>query len=127
VILLFAALQAAPPPPPALPEEDIVVIARKLDRWRGRITTSPLGTRCVTKLSTGDREIDKVGCTAMERCWPTILPRMKAAQATGADKAERRAAQEAINADFGACARPQRVKLIEELRARRAAARGAGA
>jgi len=121
ILHALALAQAVTAPAAAPPEQDIVVIGRKLAAWRGKITTTPLGTRCVTRKSTGDREIDQVGCTAMERCWPAALPRMKAAHAKGVAEEERVRLQEQINADFAACAKPQREALVEELRARRAA------
>jgi len=126
MMLLLALLQATAAPVPANADEDIVVIARKLNSWRGKIATTPLGTRCTTKVSTGDREIDQVGCTAMERCWPDILPRMKAAHAKGVAKDERARLEAEATAAFTACAKPQRATLIEALRARRAAARAGG-
>ena len=121
MILLLALLQAAPAAP--APDDDLVIIGRRLESWRGAIRTNPFGTKCVTKHSTGDPEIDAVGCTALERCWPDTLPRMKAAHARGVAPAEgKRLEAEAIEA-FTACAKPQRAALIESLRDRRAAAR----
>ena len=126
-VLAFA--QATPVPLP--PEEDVVVIGRRLDKWRGDIRTTASRTSCTTKRSTGDPEIDAVGCTAMERCWPDVLPRIKAAQVKGIAKAERKRLETAAGNAFAACVKPQRATLIEALRARRAAARravaGAGA
>jgi len=128
VILAALVLAQATMPPPAPPEEDIVVIARKLGAWRGTISSNPLWTRCTTKVSTGDREIDQVGCTAMERCWPDTRARMKSAHAKGLARDERTRLEADASAAFKACVMPQRAALIEELRARRAAARtGQGA
>ncbi len=125
MILLLALMQATPAPAP--PEEEIVVIARKLNQWRGKIRTNPLGTKCVTERSTGDREIDAVGCTALERCWPDTLPRMKAAQAKGVSRPDRQRLKADAMRSFDACVRPQRDALIEALHARRAAMPRAGA
>ena len=123
-LLLAQAVAPASVAPP--PDEDIVVIARKLDAWRGVIRTNPFGTKCVTKQSTGDRDIDAIGCTAMERCWPDTLPRLRAAHAKGVVTADRERLEVEIQRDFDACAKPQRAALLEGLQTRRMAARGQG-
>ena len=121
MILLALALAQADAPPP--PTEDVVVIGERLKRWRGRIVTTPLGTSCRTVKSTGDREIDAIGCTAMERCWPETLPRLKAAHAKGVAPADRKRLEAEAAQAFAACGKPQRDALVDALRARRAVAR----
>ena len=126
-VSLALLLQAVPVPPPTPPEgEDVVVMARKLQHWRATISTDPFGTRCKTKQSTGDGEIDAIGCAAMTQCWPDTLARLRAAHARGVAKPDRaRLEQEASDA-FGACSKPKRAAMIDALAARRAAARESG-
>jgi len=122
--LLIALAQAGAAPPPA-DEGDVVVIARKLQTWRGVITTNILGTRCVTKRSSGDREIDAIGCDAMRRCWPDTTRAIDAARSRRTPAADRAPLEAEARAGFQRCASVQRRTLIDALVARRTAAQEA--
>ena len=125
MILLALALQAATPVP--APESDIVVIGRRLDEWRSKLTSEKGRVTCVTKVSTGDAEIDAIGCTAMTECFPKGLPSMEASRAKGLPGAERKRLMRIGEQAMLACLAPRRDALIRELAARRRAAGGQGA
>jgi ferredoxin len=64
------AASAAEPVPAATQalEEEIVVVANRLNDWRGQATFMNKRPRCKTIKSTGDARIDRIGCDAMTRC-----------------------------------------------------------
>jgi len=125
VILLALALQAATPVP--APESDIVVIGRKLESWRSKLTSEKGRVSCVTKVSTGDAEIDAIGCAAMTACFPKSLPAFEATRAKGLSREERKRLMTVAEQSMISCVMPRRDTLVKELAARRHAARGQGA
>jgi hypothetical protein len=71
-LLLLAA--ASPIPPPETAEQQIVVIGEKLKRWTGSAQQKDGQWVCRTKRSTGDVEIDRIGCDAMNSCLNLMEP-----------------------------------------------------
>ncbi len=72
IALLLAAaafIQPSEAPRAAEIEEEIVVVGNRLKAWRGRITPAGTGLRCVTATSSGDAEVDRIGCGAMVTCF----------------------------------------------------------
>lgn len=124
MILLALALQtAAAPPPDAQVAEEIVVIGEKIKTWRAAIRFGKKGTECTVKVSTGDAAIDRIGCAAMEQCWPEFLPRFEATRARGVTAADRKARTAALNKELGNCVMARRDAAIAELADQRVAAR----
>lgn len=124
MIMLALALAYAPPAdPPTPPEvsEEIVVVGERLKTWRGRITPAGAALRCVTTTSTGDPEVDAIGCGAMVACFTPLRPRMQAALAR--PRRERAALMAPIEREVGACMMERRDQLIAGLAERRYAAR----
>lgn len=120
-LTLLTAVQAVAP----APADEVTVIGRRLDTWRGAIRTTKAGTTCITKSSTGDPEIDRIGCTVMTECWPETRTRMQAAQVKGLTRAERKRLADAAAQAFITCGKPKREAMIDALAERRLAGTGA--
>lgn len=118
MIFVLALLQVVAPPP--ADESDIVVIARKLQDWRASFRMKKGKYACEVTRSTGDLEIDKVGCEAMRVCLIPAMPRYNATRAKGVDAPTRQRLTDAINAEMTTCVRDHRQQLIAELADRRA-------
>jgi len=118
--MLALAIQAATPVP--APESDIVVIGRKARNWRGTFQASSKGVsrECKTKRSTGDLEIDAIGCQATVACYTESHPKM-------AETKSRKEANARMNALMQAEMLPCMNRAYEPLVAALAASRrGAG-
>jgi len=103
---MLALLMAVQDVPAAAPqaEEEITVIARKLKAWRGGGKLRKGVFTCKTRNSTGDREIDAIGCAAMQVCFPRYMPRFEVVHADKALAASAREhANAVINAELTAC------------------------
>jgi hypothetical protein len=93
--LLALAVQTSPTPDAGTPEErEIVVIGRQLRDWRGTWRLRSGKVACKTVTSTGDAEIDRIGCQAMINC---IEPKVAAITAITAEKKDRATVQTRIN------------------------------
>ena len=120
-----AIAQASPAIPPGDAADDIVVIGRRLHNWRGKVTTTIGITTCKTQVSSGDTEIDEIGCTALKTCWAQARPRYETARDRRLSADVRRQATESANAGLGACLKTTRDVLLVQLVERRAVARKA--
>jgi hypothetical protein len=96
----------------ASPEPEIVVIGRKLQKWRGQVKMSDSTLRCVTKKSTGDNNIDAIGCRVLLECIRQELPKLK--QAYGTPKKIRKDQTKAAFKQLDSCVVPKRKELIEQ-------------
>jgi hypothetical protein len=122
MMLALLAAVATPAPVPTAAEAPIVVIGRKLQAWRGRLTKSGGDYRCRTVKSTGDAAIDGLGCHALSTCMIPIQPQMEAILA---DKQDQRARQQRLQVLLDAqipCMKSTRADLIAELANARAGA-----
>jgi hypothetical protein len=122
ILPLLLLLQDAPAPDPDTAQE-IVVIGQKLKTWRASIRFRKGGAQCRIRQSTGDAEIDRIGCGAVEQCWPQFLPGFEATRAKGVGAADRKARTEQLNQALGTCVMAKREALIAALAEKRAAAR----
>lgn len=88
--LLFATLLLATAQPEAEPPagDEIVVMGNKLRDWRGTWRVRDGIVKCKTKRSTGDREIDAIGCGAMVTCMTPLVPQWQAIEDAKLPKAE---------------------------------------
>lgn len=125
IALLAMAQTTGSPVPDATPvaQDEITLISRKLRDWRGFLTTKDGATRCVTKKSTGDRDIDQIGCAAMVGCFPHYEGEFKAVLSAGRDKASRNRMNADISQRLAACVEERHNKLVEALADQRAAGR----
>ena len=126
LIALLASVQAASAPTsvdgPVL-QEEVTVIGKKLRDWRGSLKTQGKATRCVTKRSTGDRDIDKIGCDAMVTCFPRFADEFNAVLSTAGDKVSRSRMNAEINQRLTECVEERHDKLVETLADQRAIGR----
>ncbi|WP_294329714.1 hypothetical protein [uncultured Sphingomonas sp.] len=99
------------------------MIGRKLRDWRGAIRLGDHAAGCVTKRSTGDRDIDQIGRDAMTTCVPMFEAALKDAYARTTDKAVRERSAADITQRMTACFEAQHDMRITALADRRAAQR----
>lgn len=110
VLLALALAQSAVVPA----DSEITVMARRLKDWRGNFKLRKGAVTCKTSRSTGDREIDAVGCATMIACYSPLVQEIQAAQAgTGPAKAR----SERVTAIFNSA-----VPCLEQEHAKRLAA-----
>lgn len=122
--MFFAlALQLAEHPPSVEVDRDIVVIGNKLKNWRARVYEKRGKMLCQTRASSGDKEIDTIGCTAMATCLTELRPRLIASVDRKRPATERKALNAGAAKEFGTCTMGRRDTLIAELAERRFQAR----
>ncbi|WP_337847568.1 hypothetical protein [Sphingomonas sp.] len=115
LLALALALQAAAPPAADPVAEEVVVIGEKMKTWRGQISSGKNGVVCKVKVSTGDPALDRIGCTAMEQCWPDFLPRYKATRSKGVTAKDRKACTAALDQELSTCVTARHEAAIAEL------------
>ncbi len=126
MMIVVALLLAQPAPPPPLPPEqqqELVVIGQRLANWRGRVSPAGQAMRCVTERSSGDPEIDRIGCDTMVICITPIRSRIQAANDRSRPRSERQALEAAYSRDLTACFTEQHDRRTAELAERRYEAR----
>ncbi len=120
--ILLMTLQTAPDDTAVANE--VVIIGEKLKRWGAGLHFTKAGAQCIIKQTTGDPEIDKIGCDALEKCWRPMIPLY--AQTAKFPRAQRRISEEPLNAKLTQCVRDERSDMVAELAQRRAAPRSDG-
>ena len=120
--VLALLLQIATPTPTHAPgsvladvPRDVVVIGERLKRWSGIISSNPLGTHCRTTQSTGNEQVDAIGCRAFSICWPDARRRIKDIRDKRRDPADRARIKTEAEAAFTACTQTQRTLFIAQL------------
>jgi hypothetical protein len=121
--LLFTSMQAQPTIPGSAIQQEIVVLGGKLKRWTASYEVRGTATKCATKKSSGDLEVDKIGCASFEACLPALQPRIDTSDKPDLDKKARRAIKVSIKRDLAACVTNRRDEAIAELAERRWQAR----
>jgi hypothetical protein len=104
IVLALVLLQAAPDPAALLDQ-----------RWIGAMR----GSACRTKRSTGDAEIDRVGCVAMEACLPTFESRYAATGDRAIRPEVKKMMRTSLNAELATCVQRERQAGVAALVARR--------
>jgi len=99
--------------------EEIVVIGERLKKWTGKYKIRGEKIRCATKQSSGDREIDFIGCAAFRICATQLKSRIAASDSKSLDKQTRKGMKISIKTDLTACVIDQRQDLIANLAGRR--------
>ena len=124
-LLLSAAAQA--PAPPAAPspqvQSDMVVLGGKLKKFRTRVWSKGETMHCTTLKSTGDKELDAIGCTSASTCMSDLRPRLVASADRKLPAAERKRLKNAVGQEWYDCTMARRDALIAELAERRWQAR----
>lgn len=116
--LLFVAPQAVVTDVPDVADE-VIVVGRRLKNWRGKASVNGSKASCKTTVSTGDQEIDAIGCQALEVCLPPLQGRVDASNAKGIKSAVRKKMVAALNNDLAECVRERRDVLVADLVDRR--------
>jgi hypothetical protein len=120
---MLAALLLAQVPVPDRATE-VTVIGQRLRAWRGTVRSQGGKVACRTQRSTGDKEIDAIGCTALTACSTPMEGRLIAlAQDKSLSPPARKTAQAKINAELGRCMAKRHDAMIQALADRRYAAR----
>lgn len=117
-VLAFLALQNASPHD-AQVQSDIVVIGDKLKAFRTTVRSRNGKMYCQTKKSTGDKEIDAIGCTALAGCLTELRPRLDASADRKLAADERKRSRAAVEDDLGTCMITRRDMMIADLAERR--------
>ena len=118
-IVMALVVMSAQPVIAAPRESEIIVIGQRLRDWRGRFRTSEGQFYCSTTRSTGDAEIDGIGCTTASTCYHKHQPQVIAAFNGSTPRSIRKAARRAIEQQLTACHRAERERLIDALVERR--------
>jgi hypothetical protein len=104
-------------------QSDVVVIGDRLKLWTGTYAIRGSRMKCATKRSSGDAEIDAIGCAAFQTCADGLQPRIAASDVRALDRRTRLAMKDAIKRDLSACVLARRDELIADLAERRFQAR----
>lgn len=121
--MILAALLLAQVPVPDRATE-VTVIGQRLRNWRGTVRSQGGKVACQTQTSTGDKEIDAIGCTALTACSTPMESRLIAlAKDKTLTRTARKTAQARINAELGRCMAKRHDAMIQALADRRYAAR----
>ncbi len=118
ILALLLLIQATTP----APVDDIVVIGQRLQRdFKADVRFGKAGAACKIRKSTGDAEIDRIGCTAMTTCFPQYQSRYQGTGDRAIKPETRKVMRAALNGEFTRCVDRQHQALIAELAARRRA------
>jgi hypothetical protein len=117
--LLHAQLTQPAPLAPSAQQDEIRVVAQRLQNWRGKMFSRRGSDRCDTIVTSGDVEVDRIGCSAMAHCY--AVHRSGLAEAAARPAAAR--AAHPVYRLMGVCVRDQRDLLITDLAERRYRAR----
>jgi hypothetical protein len=121
-IALLSLLLAAPVEPVAsAPNDPIVVMGRKLDQWVGKFEILGSHRKCRTTKSSGDAEIDGIGCQAFLICADQYQAETDASDEKGIDQPTRRVRRQIVIAHMQACIADRRKILLAQLHERRQA------
>lgn len=115
ILLTLSAPQAA-----AATESEIVVIAKRQKDWRGKWGMRKGRFECRTIKSTGDKEIDAIGCSAITACMAPAVPRFQAIADSKEPKADRDRRITALAQSLVPCLENRRTADIAALADRRA-------
>lgn len=121
-VLAALLLATVPAAVPAAQADEIVVIGERLKAWRGKFGTKDGVASCRTTKSTGDREIDAIGCNALVACITPHASQMQAIADMKLPKAERNRRLNDAMQPVGPCLVEKRGDAIANLAARRAGA-----
>jgi len=113
--LLILSPQTLPAPVTTETENEIVVIGERLKKWTGKYKIRGKKMRCSTKQSSGDREIDAIGCAAFKACATKLRSRINASDSKSLDKKTRKAMKVSIKRDLSTCVVERRKYLIANL------------
>lgn len=100
-------------------ENEIVVIGERLKKWTGKYKIRGEAMDCKTVNSTGDSEIDAIGCAAARSCATKLNPQIMASDDVLLNGKLRKALKKTLKIDFVNCVQEDRAILIQQLAASR--------
>ncbi len=122
-LLLVLAQAAVPAGAPANIDPKVAaqvpVITEKLHQWRGGWGAIDNKLACKTVKTSGDEEIDKIGCYAVLSCVKPAYPALKAIADAKADEADKKARMRAKLATLEPCMKQYRGQGIALLALKR--------
>lgn len=121
IVMLATPAAAAAEAPPA-DASPIVVIGQRLKDWRGTWGSKKGVLVCRTTRSTGDGEIDAIGCSALVACASPLVPQFQAIAAAKLSRRERERRLSAASQAMIPCLEREREAGIAALADRRSAA-----
>lgn len=121
MLLTMLLAQAVMPQAEATPtvESEIVVMGRRMDRWTGKYQIRGTRRKCSTKTSSGDLDIDKVGCVAFLECADRHQALVDAGDAKNIDRQTRVRLKQSAISTLKLCIADRRSFLLTQLAARR--------
>ena len=122
IFLIAAQAAAAPATPREIDPEvaaQVPVIAGKLEQWRGAWGAAGGKIACRTVRSSGDEEIDALGCASMIACVKPAYPALKTIADGSAAIEEKKRQMSAKLATLEPCMRQHRGQGIAELALKR--------
>ena len=119
---LLSAVQPAAAPAAEI-QSDIVVLGGKLKKFKTRVWSEGETMRCRTVKSTGDAELDAIGCTSASTCMSEVRPRLVASADRKLPAAERKRLRNVVGQAWYDCTMARRDSLIADLAERRWQAR----
>jgi|LauGreDrversion4_2_1035121.scaffolds.fasta_scaffold1056566_1 hypothetical protein len=96
-------------------QEEIVVIGKKLNRWRARVVNKNGIRTCKTLKSTKDRDIDAIGCNAMLTCIMSLEAEATSLTVGAKSKKEAATLLRPYYSKLGVCVRDERARQIAAL------------
>lgn len=118
-LLPLSSVQSAQPAPAPQVAREVVVIGRKLQRWQSKYFVRGRELGCQTSKSTGDAEIDAIGCAAFETCVARLRSQIDESDRPDLDKSGRKRMKVVLKQRLSACVKGEREQLIGELAERR--------
>lgn len=98
---------------------DAPTIGARLDGWKGSVKLGAGGAQCRTAKSTGDAEIDRIACAALELCQPQYESRYAASDDRKIRPQVKKMMRTALAADLESCIASQRRAGVDVLAAKR--------
>jgi hypothetical protein len=115
ILLALAFFGQAEPASETVDNNEIVVVGKKLDRWRGEFSLRGEKFKCKTKRSSGDKQIDPLGCQAIKLCIVPLQSRLTESDNKALGTARQKELKKEIFDDLGACVKETRAKLVADL------------
>ena len=115
MLILMTALLVAQQAMVESEQGEIVVLGQRLSHWTGRYAIRGSKLRCSTKTSSGDKDIDTLGCRAFETCADQLASRTAATDEKSLPKEARLSMKESVKRDLSTCVGDKRISLIGEL------------
>jgi hypothetical protein len=113
ILLSLLLLQAAP-------SDDIVVTAERLKAFKASVTERG----CKVRTSTGDAALDRIGCEAMQTCFPQYQSRYQATSDRRLKSSTKKVMRAALNGELTTCVEGEHRRGIAALAAERKATNG---